>query len=280
MGMTVPFGIGFLLSLGHRRRDATGDPGSPASPVAPASDAERGPKRLLVGFAVAVMAGALGLSLSRGGLVSTLAALSALAAAIGARRLTRGHLWVTASAVAGALAFTVWLVAQPLFDRLGTITDAKTVAARTGIWSDTLRLAADFPLFGSGFGTLVEVYPLYQTVYAGQRVIHAHNDWVQLLAEGGLAGTLAVFGLIGGYAAVVARLLGRRRDREAIALVLGGLAGLLAFLLHSFTEFNAHIPANALWFTVLAALTLKALTSRAPTTGRWRLAGHRTSSRK
>ena len=262
MGMTVPFGIGFLLSLGHRRRDAAGDPGSPGSLAGSAPAAERGPKRILVGFAVAVMAGALGLSLSRGGLASTLAALSALAAAIGARRLTRGHLWLAASAVAGALAFTVWLVAQPLFDRLGTITDAATAAARTGIWSDTMRLATDFPLFGSGFGTFVEVYPLYQTAYAGQRVIHAHNDWVQLLADGGLAGTLAVLALISGYATVVARLLRRRRDREVIALALGGLAGMLAFLLHSFTEFNSHIPANALWFTVLAALTLKASTSR------------------
>jgi hypothetical protein len=43
---------------------------------------------------------------------------------------------------------------------------------------------------------------------------------------------------------------------------LGGLGGLLAFLLHSFVEFNAHIPANALWFTVLAALTLKTLSNR------------------
>jgi len=262
MGMMVPLGIGFLLSLGHRRRDATGDPGSPASPAAPVPAAERGPQRLLVGFAVAVMAGALGLSLSRGGLVSTLAALAVLAAAIGARRLTRGHLWMAASAVAGALAFTVWLVAQPLFDRLGTIADARTVAARTGIWSDTLRLATDFPLFGSGFGTLVEVYPIYQTAYVGQRVIHAHNDWLQLFAEGGLAGTLAVLALLGGYGAAAVKRLRRRRDREAVALALGGLAGMVAFLLHSFTDFNAHIPANALWFTVLAALTIKALSGR------------------
>jgi O-antigen ligase len=179
---------------------------------------------------------------------------------------------MAASVVAGALAFTVWLVAQPLFDRLGTITDARTVAARTGIWSDTLRLAADFPFFGSGFGTLAEVYPRYQSVYAGQRLIHAHNDWVQLFAEGGLAGTLAVLALVGGYGAAAVRRLGRRRDREAVALALGGLTGMVAFLLHSFTEFNAHIPANALWFTVLAALTLKALASRG------RLANTRASS--
>ncbi len=262
MGMTVPLGIGFLLSIGHRRRNVPGDPGSPAAPVAPAPVEEKGPKRLLVGFAVAVMAGALGLSLSRGGLVSTLAALAVLAIAIGARRITRGHIWKVAAVVAAALAFTVWLVAQPLIDRMGTISDAKSVAARTGIWEDTLNLAADFPFFGTGFGTFAEVYPGYQTAHAGSTVLFAHNDWVQLLAEGGLAGTLAVLALVGGYAAAVAKRLGRRRDPEAIFIGLGGLAGLLAFLLHAVTEFNAHIPANALWFTVLAALTLKALSNR------------------
>lgn len=280
MGMSVPLGIGFLLSIGHRRH-ATADPGPlTARPmrVATVPGPEQGPKRLLVGFAVAVMAGALGLSLSRGGLVSTLVALSALAAAIGARRLTRGHLWMAASAVAAALAFTVWLVAQPLFDRLGTITDAKTLAARSGIWEDTLHLAADFPFFGTGFGTFAEIYPRYQTAHARGTVRFAHNDWVQLFAEGGLAGTLAVFAVIGRYAAAALKRLGRRRDREAIVLALGGLGGLLAFLLHSFTEFNAHIPANALWFTVLAALTLKALSSRGPATGGERLAIPRASS--
>lgn len=257
MGMTLLLGFGFLLSLGHRRQDASSAFGAPASP-----GLEKGSKRLLFGFVIAVMAGALGLSLSRGGIVSTLAALSVLAIVIGVQRNTRRHLWRVAAAVAAALAFTVWLAARPLLDRLGTITEGKSIAARTGIWEDTLRIATDFPLFGTGFGTFAEVYPRYQTVHAGGVVQFAHNDWVQLLAEGGLAGTLAVFVLIGGYVTAALKRLRRRHDREVIFLALGGLGGMLAFLLHSFTEFNAHIPANALWFTVLAALTLKALASR------------------
>jgi len=263
MGMTLLLGIGFLLSLGHRRQDAAGETGAPVPAAVASRGSERGSQRLLFGFVVAVMAGALGLSLSRGGMVSTLAALSVLTVVIGARRSTRGHIWKVAAAVAAALAFTVWLVAQPLIDRMGTITDSASIAARTGIWEDTLRIAIDFPLFGAGFGTFAAVYPRYQTAHAHGTVLFAHNDWVQLLAEGGLAGTLTVLVLIGGYAAAAAKRLARRRDREAILLGLGGLGGLLAFLLHSFTEFNAHIPANALWFTVLAALTLKALSSRA-----------------
>ncbi len=261
MGMTVPFGIGFLLSRSHRRPPPDGDSGEPGA-NSTSRRAERDSQRFLFGFIVSVMAGALGLSLSRGGIVSTLAALSVLAVAIGARQATRRHLWKAAAAIAAALAFTVWLAAQPLLDRLGTLADSAAAAPRTSIWADTLRIAADFPLFGTGFGTLVEAFPRYQTMSAGYLVTHAHNDWLQLLAEGGLAGTLAVLVLLGGYAAAAAKRLARRRDREAVFIALGGLGGMLAFLLHSFTEFNAHIPANALWFTVLAALTLKTLSSR------------------
>ena len=47
--------------------------------------------------------------------------------------------------------------------------------------------------------------------------------------------------------------------REAVYLGLGGLFAITAFLFHSFTTFNFHIPANALYFTVIAALTLKTL---------------------
>jgi O-antigen ligase len=262
MGMTVPLGIGFLLSIGHRRKMDPRDPESPLMHPATARVAESGPKRFLVGFAVAVMAGALGLSLSRGGLVSTFVALAVLAAGVGAMRLTRSHLWMLGTAIAGAFAFTFWLVAQPLLSRLGSVADPASMTTRVAMWVDTLHMAGDYPLFGSGFGTFAETYPGHQTALTTFRVTAAHSDWVQLLAEGGLAGTLAVLAVVATYAAAALRRLVRRRDREAIFLSLGGLGGLLAFLLHSFVEFNAHIPANALWFTVLAALTLKTLSNR------------------
>ncbi len=268
MGMTVPFGVGCLLSHGYRRGAAGAGSGGTGRAGRPrARRPELGAQRFLVGFAVAVMAGALGLSLSRGGIVSTLAALAALAIAVATRRETRGHLWKAVAAIAAALAFTVWLAAGPLFKRLGTLfgilSDEAVAGPRTGIWADALRLAADFPLLGTGFGTFAEVYPGYQTAHAQGFVREAHSDWVQLLAEGGLAGTLAALAVVAVFASVTLRLLARRRDPEAVFLASGGLAGLLAFLLHGFVEFNAHIPANALWFTLLAAVTLKAAASTA-----------------
>ena len=39
----------------------------------------------------------------------------------------------------------------------------------------------------------------------------------------------------------------------------GGLASFVAIATHSFTDFNLHIPANALLFAVITALTYAAL---------------------
>jgi O-antigen ligase len=164
-----------------------------------------------------------------------------------------------------AVGFGAWLGARPLLARLTSLQVALNDPAgdvRFRVWGDVVRMAADFPLLGSGLGTFETVFPRYQTVFTNLLFDHAHNDWLQLVAETGLAGALAALLAVGGYLARLRRVLAARRDREAVVLGLGGLAGLFAFLLHAVTEFNFHIPANALWFAVVAALTLKAAASR------------------
>lgn len=265
MGMTIPLTLGYLLSLRHRvhadaaTRPKGGRPGADGGP------AELRTRQVLAGFAAAVMTGALALSLSRGGIVATLVSLSIVALAVGLRRQTRSRILVAASAIGAALAFGVWIAAGSLVARLGTLLDLfgdASAVARAGIWADTLRMAADFPLFGAGFGSYASVYPGYQTVLGDLAVEHAHNDWLQLVAEGGLAGALAATALGAAFLATAVRWIGRRRDREAVFLAVGGLGGLMAFALQAVAEFSLRVPANALWLTVLAALTLKSASSR------------------
>jgi O-antigen ligase len=106
----------------------------------------------------------------------------------------------------------------------------------------------DFPLKGCGLGTLVDVYPRYETVYDGRLVDHVHNDYMEGLAETGLLGGLCgVFFLCELY----------RESRKAfqpqqahlsLALHAAGIAAVLGLLFHSLVDFNLHIPANALLF--------------------------------
>jgi hypothetical protein len=39
-------------------------------------------------------------------------------------------------------------------------------------------------------------------------------------------------------------------------MTLGGMGGITAILIHSIVDFNLHIPANAILFSVLAALVM------------------------
>ncbi len=263
MAMTIPVGVGLLLSLRQRRRAGRG--GGERDARDGGKEREVVPRQVLAGLAVVVMVGALALSLSRGGMASACLALAAYAVAAATLRRTRGRIALLAVAAAAAVGFSAWLGGEALLARLGTLGSPlgeRSFTARLDLWSATLRMAADHPLLGAGLGSYGSAFPRYQDSHPDLLAEHAHADWLQLLAEGGVAGVLVALALAGAYLSVLFRVLRRRRDAEPILLALGGLAGLVAFVAHGAAEFSLHVPANALWFAVLAAWTLKAAASR------------------
>jgi O-antigen ligase len=141
---------------------------------------------------------------------------------------------------------------------------------RVAAWRDTLRIAGDFPLVGSGLGTYGQTMIVYQT---GDRIAmfaHAHNEYLQLLAEGG---ALVVLPALGALAMIVA--LGRRRLQEAAAhagpaagprgvapealafwLRAGATAGLVGIAAQSVVDYSLQRPGNAVLFVVLLGVLL------------------------
>ena len=126
-------------------------------------------------------------------------------------------------------------------------------------------IVGDHPILGSGLGTLVVVYPRYETVYDGRIVEHVHNDYMELLAETGLLGGLC------GVAFLVLLYRQVRKNFEAEqghfsrGLHAGAIVALSGLLLHSFVDFNLHLPANALLFLLQAHLaTCDPLPSEVP----------------
>jgi O-antigen ligase len=84
---------------------------------------------------------------------------------------------------------------------------------------------------------------------------HAHNDYLEIGSGFGFIG----FALLGAAVATSLRqsLLAQRRRRSTLHQGLGFACfmGITSILIHSFADFNLHITANSLWFTVLLALT-------------------------
>lgn len=126
---------------------------------------------------------------------------------------------------------------------------------RSFYWAQTAEIIGDFPLFGSGLGTFSSVYPAYDKSMIPAQFSHAHNDYLEYFSELGFFGFIFLFG---GILILLLKsfFVWRERTHPRIkALTLGGVLSITLLLLHSITDFNLHIPANMLLFSVLLSLT-------------------------
>jgi O-antigen ligase len=107
---------------------------------------------------------------------------------------------------------------------------------------------------GTGLGTLQIVFPPYETLYDGRIVNHAHNDYVEALAETGIAGGLCCALYLGLLLFHSSQQLRGGNTSFSAALNLSGLVACSGFLVHSLVDFNLHLPANAQLFFLVATL--------------------------
>jgi len=132
---------------------------------------------------------------------------------------------------------------------------------RIHFWSIAWRIFLDYPLFGAGLDAFAFVFPKYDTWNGYFRVEQAHNDYLQILADAGIAGFLCaaafIFLLFKNGLKTVRQSSNAFRRNTAI----GALAGCCGILIHSFFDFPLRMPANALFFltlTVLATVSINA----------------------
>jgi O-antigen ligase len=139
---------------------------------------------------------------------------------------------------------------------------------RLTIDRDCLRMLLKKPLLGFGLGTFPVVYPEFRSFYTTLFVNEAHNDYLQLLVETGLAGfAIAIWFLVqvfrqaaGKLKNLVEKELPEKGWTESAtgALTVAALLGCVGILVHSFLDFNLQIPANAALFYVLCAVAASA----------------------
>jgi O-antigen ligase len=126
---------------------------------------------------------------------------------------------------------------------------------RPTYWANTAEIFKDYPIFGTGLGTFPSLYPDKEEGETLIRLYHAHNDYLEYISELGIVGMMLLLGGIL-YMLVKSFLMWRgRRQSEIKALALGGIVAIICILIHSLTDFNLHIPANMLLFSVVLSLT-------------------------
>ena len=228
--LTAPLGLALLLFRSRRREQVT----------------------LLLLFTI-IPIGALILTASRGGIISLLFELALLAYFSRAHRIGRKQLLGAAALALVAGNFIVWLGVSKAIQRFEQLAHGGiSRELRVSIYDDTWRIFLDHPWVGTGLGTLVAVYPRYASFYNGLTVEHAHNDYLELLADTGVLGGLIALSFIG---LLLWRSLANLQfagSSLARAIIAGSLAACSGLLLHSLVDFNLHIPSNALIFLLLS----------------------------
>ena len=98
------------------------------------------------------------------------------------------------------------------------------------------------------------VDPQFRSFYTNFFVNQAHNDYLQLLTETGLAGfAVAIWFLVLTFRHAWAKL-DHWTESAGGSLTVAALLGCVGILVHSFLDFNLQIPANAAMFYVLCAI--------------------------
>jgi O-antigen ligase len=215
-------------------------------------------RAVLTGSAILVMGLALTLTLSRSGIACFLLAmvLSAFNVLRGQAGTARGRLLGT-YLVLVFVAAVAWVGIDAIGARFAQVDWA--LGGRAGAWGDAWRIHRMFPWFGTGLNTYGSATLLLQEFQKETaHYIEAHNDYLQLLVEGGWLVAVPALVLIGLFVREVRRRFREARDdRTGYWLRLGAVTGLVAIALQEVVEFSLQMPGNAALFTLLAAIAIR-----------------------
>ena len=211
---------------------------------------------VLAGFAALVMALSIFVTRSVSGMACLAAALGAAAVCAFRRQVGRRRLLMPAALAAVLGAAVLWAGVEAVGGEIGaTWATAFDAGGRVGIWRDTLRIVGDFPLAGTGLNTYGIAMLAYQTHGVDVRAVEAHNDYLQLAAEGGLLLGVPVVVAAGVFAREVRRRFREARDdTRTWWLRVGAVTGIAAVALQELVDFSLQMPGNAVLFVLLMAM--------------------------
>lgn len=156
-----------------------------------------------------------------------------------------------------------------------------TIEGRLYIWRVTVPHLIERPLLGWGPGSFQPKYIEWETLYwqgghgserdreFAQLQAHAHNEYLEMMVDQGLVGTLGMLAILASFLAFA----GRHAKKIGGELVAGASAGVVALAATALVDFPLHRPTELFLFWTLIAITFLAGWAPNQTTGR-RLQAH------
>lgn len=249
MVMAFPLAAGYLASTISAHKPARRVAGEVAAVLQ-----GLGSSAAWVAVAATVMTIALLASTSRSGLIALTSSLVAGSWVGRGRMDRRTRLWCLLAAIVFGGTVFAYVNIQPLLLRVEE-TLAVGAGGRPQVWRETLPIVHDFWATGTGLGSYQTAMLVYQQMNRTMFVNQAHNQYLQLLAEGGIV--LAVPALVAVFAFLRLFMRRLRADSSPSAwLRIGAITAVIAVAVQSFWETGLRMPANGLLFAVAAAIAV------------------------
>ena len=215
-------------------------------------------ERWIAASAAAFMAATIFLSGSRGGMIAFTVEIAIFLALVFRERQKQNIGILLGAFLLISLAMIAWTGGHEVKARIATLAADKhsDLAAdiRLRIDRDILRMVRQRPALGWGQGTFADVYPRFRSFYMDSVVNHAHNDFLQVMAETGIIG----IGIMIWFLVVTLRHALRKSSKwtsnlnGAVSVV--AILGISGILVHSLVDFNMQVPANAALFYSLCTV--------------------------
>jgi O-antigen ligase len=127
---------------------------------------------------------------------------------------------------------------------------------RKGAWTDAWSVVRDFPLAGTGLNTYWAASLFYQRHELASFFAQAHNDYLQLAAEGGLLVTIPALVCLLVFIRDVRRAMLETGEDTTRWLRAGAVTSLIAIAFQETVDFSLQMPGNATLFAVVCAIAL------------------------
>lgn len=139
------------------------------------------------------------------------------------------------------LAVILLLTDTTLVERMTSIFTKMDTSSemRLAFWESTIAMILDHPLLGIGWGAYFMVYPTYDYYMQGNfiKIVHAHNMYLNIMAEIGLFGFVSFMAYYLGTIYKSFKMQSSDIEPLLKAMLLGIGLGLVALAINGFTDY-------------------------------------------
>jgi len=216
------------------------------------------PKSVVLFFMGVVMVVALLMSASRGGIIGIGLSMLLMSILYFFKNNYRRYGVLTLFFFLAAFSYGLHLGMDPTLDKFER---SEGLSRRLDTSRSMIPMLKDYAAVGVGWGNFRYPYPRYVLAdYDGVSSSgYSHNDWLEAGTETGVPGMMILYAMFFIYLIRMIRLWRERRDRHAIGMGAGVLAGFIAISFHSYFDFNMHIPANPMTLAAILGIGYAAI---------------------